>query len=351
MLMAASPYLALTAVFAVGILAFIVYLTVKYSRIIGRIFEEIPVFQPMRAEPDGAGEHVRFHTEDGLELAGTYYATPSDRRLGTVVFCHEFLGNRHSVHHYADELLGSGFDIFTFDFRNHGDSQSEAGLEPIQWVSDRDRRDLQAALAYLRSRPDHDAAGVGLFGVSRGGGAALVVAAEDLTVWGVLTDGAFPTHGTVMAYILRWVEIYIRQPWLRAAMPMFMYRYVAWTALLRSRLRLRRKFPDVERAASRLTPRPWLSIHGERDTYIGPQIARALFDRGGEPKEFWLVPDAKHNRCCEVQPGEYRRRVISFFIAHAPRQAHEAALPGAAPAEVPAAGRKKRRRIAARASG
>src|SRR5690606_24293332 len=151
-------------------LVFMIYLGLKYSPIIVRIFQEMPVFQPVRAEPEPGGQDVRFATDDGLELRGTYYVANAPRRLGVVVFCHEFLGDRHSVHHYADHLRDLGFDVFTFDFRNHGESQSEPGYEPMQWVSDRDRRDLGAALAYLRTRPDRDPAGFGLFGVSRGGG-------------------------------------------------------------------------------------------------------------------------------------------------------------------------------------
>ena len=56
---------------------------------------------------------------------------------------------------------------------------------------------------------------------------------------------------------------------------------------------------------ARLAPRPWLMIHGQRDTYIGPEIAQSLFDHGKNPKELWLVPEAKHNRCRETDPEAY----------------------------------------------
>ncbi len=196
------------------------------------------------ASPSQGARRSASRPSDGLELAGTYYATDEPQRLGVVVFCHEFLGDRHSVHHYADPLRELGFDVFTFDFRNHGESQSEPGFEPIQWVSDRDKRDLHAALDYLRSRPDADPAGVALFGISRGGGVALCVAAERPAVWGVVTDGAFPTRGTMLAYILRWVEIYIRTPWIRRLMPMFVLslRRLVRPESARS-WRLRRRFP------------------------------------------------------------------------------------------------------------
>jgi hypothetical protein len=72
-------------------------------------------------------------------------------------------------------------------------------------------------------------------------------------------------------------------------------------------------------------------IHGQKDAYIGPDIAQALFDHGGEPKEMWLVPGAKHNRCRECEPEDYAARVTSFLHRFGPRQAIESAV-----AEVPA---------------
>ena len=56
-----------------------------------------------------------------------------------------------------------------------------------------------------------------------------------------------------------------------------------------------------------------LMIHGGGDTYIKPEMAQALFDRAGKPKEFWLVEGAKHNQALHVAGDEYQRRVLEFF--------------------------------------
>ena len=61
-------------------------------------------------------------------------------------------------------------------------------------------------------------------------------------------------------------------------------------------------------------------IHGQRDTYIGPEIARALFNHGKSPKELWLVAEAKHNRCREADPDNYAARVVGFMEQFAPRR-------------------------------
>ena len=90
-----------------------------------------------------------------------------------IVYCHEFLSDRWSFQPYLDHLRDLGYDLFTFDFRNHGESPAEPDYAPMHWTTDHEVRDLRAALAYLRTRPDHDPAGFGLFGVSRGGTTAL----------------------------------------------------------------------------------------------------------------------------------------------------------------------------------
>jgi pimeloyl-ACP methyl ester carboxylesterase len=310
--------------------AFLVYAALRYAPVIGRIFEEAPVFLPLRVSPEPGGEEIRFRSDDGLELAGAYYKSRTGSRAGVVVFCHEFLGDRWSFAPYADVLRDLGFDVFTFDFRNHGDSGSDPAYQPLQWVSDHEARDLRAALAYLRTRPDRDPAGFGLFGISRGGGAALCVAAEDPSVWGVVTDGAFPTRGTVLAYIYRWAEIYVSTMKLWRFMPRWVFAFVGWAGRVRTEWRLGRRYPDIERATSRLAPRPWLMIHGAKDAYIGEDIARGLFAEAGEPKQLWVVPGAKHNRCREVDPEEYRERVTAFFGQYAPRRL--ASAPGPVPA-------------------
>jgi pimeloyl-ACP methyl ester carboxylesterase len=328
LLLVLSPAILALAVVA----AFLVYVAVRYSPIINRIFEEKPMFLPLRLKPEERGESVRFRTEDGLELSGSYFRARTETRAGVLVFCHEYLSDRWSFRPYTDHLRDQGFDIFSFDFRNHGESASDPGYNPLQWVTDHEVRDLRAALAYLRTRPDRDPADVGLFGVSRGGSTALVVAASEPSVWGVVTDGAFATRGTMLAYILRWAEIFVGNPYLWKGMPLWVFQFLSWIGRLRSERRLNCRFPDVERAVSRLAPRPWLMIHGAKDAYIGPDIARTLFAEAREPKELWIVPKAKHNRCREVEPKAYALRVGAFFEQYAPRRAPQPAAP---PAPVP----------------
>jgi hypothetical protein len=138
----------------------------------------------------------------------------------------------------------------------------------MHWASDREVGDLRAALAYLRSRPDRDPAGYGLFGVSRGGTTALLVAPAERDVWGVVTDGAFPTIGTMMVYILRWAELYLRNPLIRGMVPRWLYRVLARSGRRNSERRRR----------------------------------------------------CKHNRCREREPEAYAGRLLDFLDRYGPRR-------------------------------
>ena len=52
-------------------------------------------------------------------------------------------------------------------------------------------------------------------------------------------------------------------------------------------------------------------IHGEQGRLHRPRDRPRLFADAGEPKELWIVPDAKHNRCREM-PARGLRRAASL---------------------------------------
>jgi hypothetical protein len=112
---------------------------------------------------------------------------------------------------------------------------------------------------------------------------------------------------------------------------MWAYRAISWSAQRHAERLLNCRFPSVEAAAARLAPRPWLLIHGARDAYISPDIARSLYEYGSNPRELWLVPDAKHNGCRESDPVRYAARILDFLERFAPRRpvAVETAVVGA----------------------
>ncbi len=309
LLSAAGIALLAAVLFTLGILR-------NYFGIVTRIFEEKPLFIIPRGEPLPNAQEVKLRTRDGLTLAGSYVKTPLARRRGVVLFGPEFGSNRWSCAGYCGYLLEYGYDLFTFEFRNQGESETEKDYEPLQWVTDRELTDIQAAIEYLKKRPDADPRGIGFLGVSRGGGAGILAAAFDPWVRCLVTDGAFASVTTVAPYMKKWVAIYSDRLRLQNWLPYFFYWLVAVIMLRRIGRRRGCKYPSLEKAIRRIAPRPLLVIHGEKDTYIKPDIARKLFDLARAPKTFWLVPNAKHNQALNIANGEYQRRVMEFIVEH-----------------------------------
>ena len=61
------------------------HLAIRYAPIIGRVFEEMPMFLPLRLAAEAGGEDVRFRTSDGLELrpGRTFRALTRSRASGS----------------------------------------------------------------------------------------------------------------------------------------------------------------------------------------------------------------------------------------------------------------------------
>ncbi|MBA4067258.1 MAG: hypothetical protein C0501_26835 [Isosphaera sp.] len=301
--------------FGLLVAALYLYIRWKYMGYLLRIFQEKPLFVVPRGEEAAGAEDVAVTADDGLTLRGCYLKTTAAERKGVILFGLEFGSDRWSCRPYCERLLAAGYDVLAVEPRNQGGSDRDPNYEPLQWVTDRDVADARAVVKYLLSRPDADGRGVGLFGVSKGGGAGLVAAAGEPGVRCVATDGAYATHTTMVPYLKRWIAIYSDRKILQRALPMWFYGIIGSVGAKKVARNRGVAYPSVEKAVSRLG-RPLLMIHGGGDNYIRPEMAAALFARARGPKELWVVPKAKHNQALTVAGDEYHARVLAFFDAH-----------------------------------
>jgi len=301
---------------ALALAALYVYLYLYYLRYLVRIFQEKPLFIVPKGQPVEDAQEVSFPNSDGQTLRGIYWPTAQPHRQGVILFGLEFGSNRWSCVPYCQFLRDAGFDIFTFEFRGQGDSEPEPGYEPLQWVTDHEVMDVFAALTYLQGRPDADPRGAGFFGISKGGSAGLLAAARSPYLRCCVTDGVFATHSTMVPYMRKWISIYSKRALLQKLLPDWYYGLLARAGLKLIRRDNGCRFPHLERALPKLAPRPLLMIHGGADTYIKPEMARALYRLARQPKELWVVEGAKHNQALHEAGEEYRRRVLAFFCHH-----------------------------------
>lgn len=262
------------------------------------------------------GELLSFPAFDGVRLAGTLIrADPAVPRRGMIVFAHEFCADMQSCARYCRPLQEVGYDIFTFDFRNHGQSEFEPGYTPRQWITDREVHDMRGAIAFVRAwlEEQQRPGPIGLFGMSRGACAALVAAAEAPEVRAIVSDGAYSTDTTIEYFMKRWAYIFATVRVVYENHPPLFWRFLRWLLMCVARREFRCNFPSVRKVIQRMPPRPLLFIHGERDSFLPVEQSRRLYALAGQPKFLWIAPGARHNQAAVLHPELYAQMTINFF--------------------------------------
>jgi pimeloyl-ACP methyl ester carboxylesterase len=282
-----------------------------------RMFGQVPWLPSQWSAPLAEGATVRLAAADGTRLEGTYFRSTAPQRQGTIACCHELNGDRWNMLPFVGGLRRRGFDVFSFDFRNHGASDRTPGYEPTPWVTTYDTADVRAVTDYLASRPDACGQGIGLFGLSKGGTAALAAAAADPRVRAVVVEGVCPTerlqvhwthemladHGPVLARLLGLTGLLVGP-------------LGAWTRLVVG-WRRHCRFVSVEQAA-RQANSPVLLIHGGGDSHVPVELVCELKQAMPPRTTLWIVPWAKHSGALEIAGEEYHERIARFFLDHLP---------------------------------
>jgi pimeloyl-ACP methyl ester carboxylesterase len=290
----------------------------RYVKLIINIFDETP--PPLAMDPRDydrlEGQPVLFRAFDGAALRGMIlHANPDRSTKGMVLFAHEYGSNAYSCARYCRPLLEAGYDVLTFDFRGHGRSGPEQGYKPRQWPSDREQSDMLGAIAFAEDYLERQGRprDLGLFGISRGGGAAILAAVGVESVQAILTDGAFSSDSTLEYLMQRWVSIFAKVRLIYENHPPTFWRFLRWLTFRACRRRFHCRYPSVRKAILRLGPTPMFFIHGERDSYIPIAQSQILYDLAQGPKFLWIVPGAKHNQSVIQQPQQYADRTVRFF--------------------------------------
>jgi pimeloyl-ACP methyl ester carboxylesterase len=126
-------------------------------------------------------EEVRFPPDAADRCAGSLFLpTGADGPMPCVVMCSGLSCVRdQGMSAVAERFAASGFAALAIDYRHFGDSDGE----PRGLVSGaRQRQDLRAALAFVRTRPELDATRTALWGYSMGGGNVQAVAIDETGV-------------------------------------------------------------------------------------------------------------------------------------------------------------------------
>ena len=213
-----------------------------------------------------------------------------------VVICHGFKGFKDwgFFPAVATAIARRGHAAVSFDFTRNGvDLQGEfTELERFaEQTHSRDVDEIRAVLdavtggSLFPRRPER----IGLLGHSRGGGEAILAAAEDDRVDALVTWAAISAVGRWgEADVAAWERgetVYVENKRTHQRLPIGP---AFWRDIVSNRERL-----DIEAAARRLRV-PWLIAHGEADEAVAVDNARTLFAAAGDSAELFLVERAGH---------------------------------------------------------
>lgn len=265
-----------------------------------------PQHLPLSSNPAWWGMSFRNVTftdpGDSLRLTGWWVPHPGSPL--TVIISHGYRNNRvgHSVPQLAvaRALHQMGANVLLFDFRGSGDSEGH-----LTSVGIFEQKDLIAAdHAVLTRWAPHSK--IVLLGYSMGASTALMAAAEDSQVAGVIADSPF---ADLAQYLNTHLSVWTHLP------------HYPFTPLV---LWLMPKITGVSlngaspiKLAHQLGKRPVLLIAGSKDTIIPAQNSVALYRQllVTDPRvTLWMVPWSQHIQAYKVQPIAYVNHLYRFLL-------------------------------------
>ena len=235
--------------------------------------------------PDQAGisyEAVSFESADGTKLSGWFMPAKdiadSRQAKGTVIHFHGNAENMTSHWQFVGWLTARGFNVFVFDYRGYG--ASGGSPSPTGCFAD-----SNAAIDYVRSRPDVDPARLLVFGQSLGGNNAIaaVGAGNRAGIRALAEESTF-----------------------------FSYPGIANDKIPGAGLLVDDRYSAKNHVAA-ISPIPLLVIHGTDDKVVPYAHATRLFTAASEPKQLITVEGGGHIQAMVYKEGLYRDALTKFF--------------------------------------
>jgi dienelactone hydrolase len=229
---------------------------------------------------------VQVRTRDGLDLAGWY--APSRNGAAVISF-----PTRIGKLPQARLLIRHGYGVLLLDMRGY--DGSDGSPNAFGWGS---TKDIDAAVAWLRRRPDVRAGKIGGIGFSVGGEQMIEAAADNPALEAVVSEGA--GERSVRESLIRGPRGWLAVPAMAAE--------TTAVAILSQTL----PPPSLQKAVAQVAPRAVLLIYAGRGGG-GEELNVDFFRAARQPKALWRIEGARHVGGLDARPAEYERRVVSFF--------------------------------------
>ncbi len=248
-----------------------------------------PALSP--ADVDLPFETLHIPTARNRQLAAWWVPAQGRARYAAVVI-HGWGGNRGHMLPVAALLHRQGVHVLLIDARGHGESDADTYSALPRFAED-----LEAALDWVRRRPEAESLSVLLVGHSVGAAAALLAGSRRPEVRGVIALSTFAHPARLMSRFFR--EHRVPAPLIPLAL-----RYIEWV--------IGHRFEDIApvHTVHRIQA-PVLLIHGTKDCVVPVEDARTVADALPHV-HLAEIPGAGHALRLDADQGE---RLIRTFLA------------------------------------
>ncbi len=251
-----------------------------------------------------AFDEIEFPTQDGITIRGWYIPAGSEadgspsgsKAKGTVVFCHGMNRSRVEFLEQSAFVHRLGYHALLFDFRHQGASDGE-----LTTLGYQERFDVLAAVEYARERSRFGP--VIVWGISMGGAATLMAAADSTEIDAAIVDSTFLSLEDTIAHHLKLIFKIPKYPTAQT-----ITHAIAWKGGFRA------SDFDLRKAVERIGPRPILFVAVEDDRRMPSEISRKLHQQALSPdKALLIVPGKRHGGAYQDNRETYEEAVRKFL--------------------------------------
>ena len=236
-------------------------------------------------------QEVHFKSKSGATISG--WLVESKHPKGGVLLLHALRSNRLQMLNRAKFLQREGYTVLLFDFQAHGESSGEhitfGYLESL---------DVESAYNYLEKTLEEP--NIAVIGISLGGASALLSDVKTRAK-AIVLESVYPTLEEAIEDRL---TIYL------GSIGCYLSPLLTWQ--LQPRLGFGVDALKPIEQLSKVTSAVLL-IAGENDQHTTLKESKMMFQQLHEPKELWIVPNAKHVDFDALLGEEYKKRVLRFL--------------------------------------
>lgn len=235
-------------------------------------------------------EEVTFPSTRNITQQGYFF--PGDNGA-TIILAPAYGNGRGGEPHYANMFQEAGFNVLTLNSR----VCTRRGLHSLGY---QEVEDIEAAYAYLNTRPDVAPDQISLHGFSSAGATSLMAAARIPQIRSVTAEGGYHDYAAMMG-LNSSLNFFDRLYTLGAAAT---YRFITGDDIA---------VLNPLQAIGQLGSRPVLLTYGSEEVSLSgayEMLEHAL--QSGVDAELWVVEGAGHGNYLTIAGREYVERIVGF---------------------------------------